>query len=106
MKKILLTLILFASVGLMTKLSAQCTVSNVSVRLNSSTPSGGNCVLNFDLSFDIVHNAGNKYDWIHLWTAAAYPSLTYSKPPTAAELAASLANIGINDNTGGAPVFQ
>ena len=107
MKKYLLTLILFASVGLMAeKLQAQCTVSNVAIKINGSSPSGSNCLVNVDFSFDLTHNNGNKFFWIHLWTSASYPSLSYQKPPTAAELILSLANIGVNDNTGGAPVLQ
>jgi hypothetical protein len=106
MKKYLLTLILFASAGLMAKLEAQCTVSNVSVKINSTTPSGSNCVINMDLSYDLESNVGNKYDWIHLWLTSSYPNLSYGRPPTSAELVLSAVNIGINDNTGGAPIFQ
>lgn len=105
MKKILFTLILVISVGLMTKINSQCTISNVAVKLNSSLPSGNNCIINFDMTFDLEHNMGNKYDWIHMWLTSAYPTLPYNNPPTAAQLAGNLVNIGINDNTGGAPVF-
>src|SRR6185369_11018689 len=98
MKKILLTLVIFASFGLMAKLNAQCAVSNVSVHLNSTIASGGNCTMNFDISFDLQHNGGNKYIWLHIWNATNYPNLAYSHPPTAAELANSLANVGINNN--------
>jgi hypothetical protein len=104
MKKILLTLVVFASFSLVSKLNAQCTVSNLAARLISSTPSGGNCILNIELSFDIQHNNGNKYIFIHLWNATNYPAQTttfgnqLSKPPKAAELSATLANIGINNN--------
>src|ERR1043165_10062740 len=105
MKKILFTFILVISIGLMANLNAQCSISNVAVKLNSSTPSGGNCIINFDLTFDLEHNMGNKYDWIHMWLTSSYPTLTYLNPPTAADLAGNLINIGINDNTGGAPAF-
>ena len=104
MKKILLTLVVFASFGLVAKLNAQCTVSNLAVQLNSSGVIGSNCVLNIDLSFDLQHNNGNKYIYIHLWRASAYPAQTttfgnqLSTPPHAAELSATVANIGINNN--------
>ena len=107
MKKILLTLVVLASIGLTAKLQAQaCSVSNVSIHLNSSTTSGGNCIINFDISFDMQHNNGNKFAWLHIWTTAAYPGLSYgSNAPNATELAATLANVGI-DMTGATPVLQ
>ena len=88
----------------MAKLNAQCTVSNLAVRLNSSGVVGSNCVLNIDLSFDLQHNNGNKYIYIHLWKAGDYPAQTttfgggLSTPPNAAKLSATVANIGINNN--------
>jgi hypothetical protein len=52
------------------------------------------------------HNNGNKYAWLHIWTTAAYPGLSYgSNAPNATELAATLANVGI-DMTGATPVLQ
>ena len=90
---------LIAGFGLVEKVTGQaCTVSNVSVQLNSTSVSGGNCVLNITLTFSLAHNPGNKYVWMHLWKSADYPGLTYSKPPAASDLALSLANIGINNN--------
>jgi hypothetical protein len=107
MKKFLLTLVVLASFGLTAKLHAQaCSVSNVSVHLNSSTSVGGNCIINFDLTFDMQHNNGNKYAWLHIWTTAAYPGLSYgSNAPNATELAATLANVGL-DLTAATPVLQ
>src|SRR6266496_5984697 len=100
MKKILLLIAVIAFVGLHNRLQAQaCAVTNVSVELNSTTVSGGSCVVNINLTFNLQHNMGNKYVWIHLWKTDDYPNLSYGAPPTAAELAASLANIGINNST-------
>ena len=105
MKKILLTLVVFASFGLVAKLNAQCSVSNVAAHLNSSTTSGGNCIFNIDLSFDLQHNMGNKYIFIHLWKATNYPAQTTTygsglhTPPQSAQLAATIANIGIDNHT-------
>src|SRR5258708_15196962 len=104
MKKILLTLVIFASFGLVAKLNAQCSVSNVAAHLNSTSVFGSNCVLNVDLSFDLQHNNGNKYVFIHLWKATQYPAQTTTfgsglhTPPTATQLAATVANVGINNN--------
>ena len=78
---------------------AQCDVTNVSVELNSSTTSGGNCIINFDLTFNLEHNNGNKYIWIHLWPTSTYPAYDYtSGPPDATDLSATVGNIGINNN--------
>jgi hypothetical protein len=104
MKKILLTLVVFASVGLVAKLNAQCTVSNVAVHLNSTSVVGSNCVLNIDVSFDLQHNGGNKFIFIHLWRASQYPAQTttfgssLNTAPTATQLAATVANIGIDNH--------
>ena len=107
MKKILLLIAIVASFGMVNKLTAQnCTVSNISVHLNSTTTVGGNCVININLSFDLAANPGNKYLWMHLWPTGSYPNLSYSKPPTAAELAATVANIGIDNHVVGSPTLQ
>jgi len=99
MKNFLLSIILIVMIGLTQKTSGQaCTLSNVSVHLNSTTVSGGNCIVNITLTYSLAHNLGNKYIWMHLWKDVNYPGLTYSKPPTAAQLSLSLANIGINNN--------
>jgi hypothetical protein len=99
MKKILLLLALIVSFGFLQQASGQaCAVSNVSVQLNSLSPSGSNCVVDVNLTFSLQHNSGNKFIWVHLWKTADYPNLPYNAPPTAAQLALSLANIGINNN--------
>ena len=100
MKKILLTLVVVASFGLGAKLNAQCTISNVSVHLNSTTTSGGNCLVNIDLTFDLAHNNGFKYLWIHMWKSSSYPTLPYNHIPTAAELSGTAANVGLVFNNG------
>ncbi|MBK5286128.1 MAG: hypothetical protein JJE25_12070, partial [Bacteroidia bacterium] len=103
MKKILLFIGLIVCFAFVSKVRAQsCALSNVKIRLNSTTvvPTGDSCRINFDVSFILEHNSGNKYAWIHLWKNADYPTLDYTsggaKPPTAAELALTLTNIGIN----------
>lgn len=105
MKKFLPSLVLFAALGLVQEVSGQaCSVSNVSVHLNSTSTSGSNCVVNISLTFSLDHNPGNKYIWMHLWKETDYPGLGYSKPPTLGQLVSSLANIGIN-NSGAAPLM-
>src|SRR5436190_22111370 len=100
MKKILLLIAVIAFVGLHDRLQAQaCAVTNVSVELNSTTVSGGSCVVNINLTLNLQHNNGNKYVWIHLWKTTSYPNLSHSAPPTATELYAPLANTGIDKNT-------
>jgi hypothetical protein len=78
MKKILLSLAFIASIGLANKMQAQCTLSNVTVNLNSANPDGfGNCIVNFDLAFDIDNNGGNKYIWLNLWKSTDYNFNTF-----------------------------
>ena len=37
-----------------------------------------------ELSFDVLHNSGGKYFWVHLWPTNIYPNYSYptSHPPT------------------------
>lgn len=74
MKKILLSIFTLAVVGITAKVEAQCTVSNAIININSCTPVAGNLQVNFDVSFDIQNNNGNKYIFIHSWKAAQYPN--------------------------------
>src|SRR5258706_1533408 len=107
MKKILLLFAIIAIFGMANKSAAQnCTVSNISVHLNSTTTVGGNCIININLSFDLAANPGNKYIWLHLWPTSVYPNLSYGHTPTAAELAATVANIGIDNHVNGSPTLQ
>jgi hypothetical protein len=101
MKKFLLTLVVFASIGVFAKLQAQsCTLSNFTIDQNSTTQVGGNCLINVDISFDLAHNNGFKHMWIHLWPTSIYPTLPYSGRPTAAELANTAGNIGLDITNG------
>ncbi|MGG9972290.1 T9SS type A sorting domain-containing protein [Ferruginibacter sp. SUN002] len=79
-----------------TNVKAQCTVTNVGVKLNSSIPQGGGCLINVDLSFDLTHNGGNKWVNIHIWPTSTYANFNYSKAPKASDLAATAANIVID----------
>lgn len=106
MKPILLycmTAVLAVSLANSSELLAQaCTVSNITVKLNSATPSGGNCLINIDLSWDQSNNSGNKFTNVHLWTLANYPSpaINYSGGvPTAVQLQNALGTIVISNPT-------
>ena len=86
MKKILLIVSLLLLGGLYNVNKAQCTFGNVGVKINSSytDPVTQKCVINFDLYFDVDHNPGGKYFWIHIWPTSSYPNYSYpqSHPPT------------------------
>lgn len=96
MKAFLLLIASFAILSF-TNVKAQCTVSNVGVKLNSSVPQGGGgCLINIDLSFDLTHNSGNKWVNIHIWRTSSYANFDYSKAPKAADLSTAVANIVID----------
>lgn len=55
------------------KISAQCNFISPTVELNFiSTPVAGYCDINFNISFEINQNGGNKYTFVHLWRTADY----------------------------------
>lgn len=107
MKKILLLLLLLASLPLYNNMMAQCVVKNVIVKVNSSSPSAttpGYCDVNFDFIFTIENNGGNKYIYMHAWMINDYPNYfncppapSNAKPPVAANLLLSKINIGIHN---------
>jgi len=69
--------------------SQPCALGNSGVKLNYSVVDGSNCKINIDLYFDMVHNPGGKWFWVHIWPAASYSDWNYGTPPT-------LANSGLN----------
>ncbi len=99
MKKILLSFVLIASFGWYARLNAQsCTVNQPTITLNTaSTDGSGNCVLDFDITFDLPNsNGGNKIQNVHIWTEAAYATLpanlygsSNNTPPSVADLDAA-----------------
>jgi hypothetical protein len=55
--------------------AAQCNFISPTVEHNFiSTAVPGFCDINFNLSFEISQNAGNKYTFVHLWRTADYQS--------------------------------
>jgi hypothetical protein len=84
---------------------AQCTVKNILIKVNSTTASGYSCVLNFDFTFTIENNGGNKYIYIHSWLQSQYPNnfgcpnmSGNLKAPLAADLLMSKINLGIHND--------
>jgi hypothetical protein len=55
------------------RIAAQCNFISPTVELNYITTTvPGFCDINFNLSFEISQNSGNKYTFIHLWRTADY----------------------------------
>lgn len=75
---------------------AQCTILDPTVELISVSDSDPNCTVNVTVSFTIDRNKGNKYTYVHLWTAADYPALEYKKAPDGDDLVDALGTIAIN----------
>lgn len=81
MKKILLSIITLAVVGITAKVEAQCTIlqSSIIVDIKSVTANpGGGCTTVFDLTYDITNNGGNKWSYLHFWDATSYPTVSYA----------------------------
>lgn len=98
MKKILLILSVLALGGWMQQVNAQCDLKNPAYKLNYIQPDGnGNCVISLDLYFDMKHNPGGKYVWIHIWPTADYTNWNYIHPPTTVNggLSGSIATVGV-----------
>ncbi len=85
MKKILFAILCGFMAVTPIRLTAQCTFANPAIRLTSPpvTNPDGNCIIHLEISFDILHNNGGKYFWVHFWPTSAYPDYEYSssKPP-------------------------
>lgn len=109
MKHLLLVFsVLLLTTGIVSKLNAQCTVSNIviqNVTVLNSTPVL--CTGKADLTFNISPNNGNKYIFLHVWLQNDYPdyfkcingvtTLNGSvKAPLASTLSKSILNIAIN----------
>ncbi|MGG9971364.1 T9SS type A sorting domain-containing protein [Ferruginibacter sp. SUN002] len=110
MKTFLFSLIVLFS-GAWAKVSAQCTFISPTVELNFvQTDLNGNCVVNFNLGFEIDINNGNKIIFLHLWRTQDYTDFNYktqSQPKESNVLANAIATVIIDndylDNNPGAP---
>lgn len=122
MKKILLSLSVFLFVALIPRqANAQCTVSDIIVDINTCNDAGADLLVNFDVSFKIQNNGGNKFIFIHSWKANQYPNYwncnqtggsNETKPPknttTGPNANTALANSFLNiaiDNNNAIPVL-
>jgi hypothetical protein len=75
MKKILLLALLISTVA-WSKLNAQCSIAQSSIKISEviSASNGTDCDVTFTLDFDIAGNGGNKWSFIHIWNSSAAPS--------------------------------
>lgn len=97
MKKIITLLSSILLGGFFISSLAQCNFTNAGVKLNGTpytNPQTGQCMIHFDLYFDLAANSGGKYVYVHIWPNNSYPSLKYLKPPHYAELVNSVATFG------------
>lgn len=103
----LITFLVFCGI----KVNAQCTFISPTVELNYvQTDVNGNCVVNFNLGFEIDINNGNKIIFLHLWRTQDYTDFNYktqSQPKESNVLANALATVIIDNdalnNNPGAP---
>jgi len=116
MKTPLRYLILVSFLGLtMQKTIAQCSVSDILIEniVSIGTQTPGTCTAKFDLSFTMENNNGNKFIFLHAWSATLYPDFFNCvnglpshngtiHPPVQSDLTNSFLNIGI-DNSGSTP---
>lgn len=113
MKRALLFVVALALLAA-TRIQAQCTFISPTVELNSVTANvNGNCVVNFDLGFEIDINNGNKIIFVHLWKSSDYVDFNYAtqnQPKETNVLANALATIIIDNdllnNNPAAPASQ
>lgn len=112
MRKLLLFLSLLALP--FTPSLAQCTFISPTVELNFvHADVNGNCVVNFNLGFEIDINNGNKIIFVHLWRTADYSDFNYAtqnQPKESNVLNDALATIIIDNdvilNNPSAPASQ
>src|SRR4051812_9584445 len=100
MKRFLLLPAMLVITGFYTYVKDQCSQSNLNATIKSVISSPGGCQVIMDISFTGDFNSGNKFDFIHLWESSPvnnYPNITYTNPPTAAQLASSVATVVIAD---------
>ncbi len=86
MKKIILLTAILVFSGLITFSYSQCAFVNAGVKLNNTytDPVTNKCMISIDLYFDLKHNPGGKYVFVHLWPSGLYSDYSYPNlnPPT------------------------
>lgn len=79
MKKIILSAIVLLTLFAYPCIAQPCQFGNIGIKVNSEAPGPNNtCLINFDMYFDIDHNAGGKYFWLHVWPATQYTNFNYN----------------------------
>ena len=104
MKKILLIVVMILFTANFNKGFSQCQFGTPGVELIGypyTDPATGKCMIRFDLYFDLEHNPGGKYIYVHIWPSNMYPNLSYVNPPLAADLVNSVLTFGIFHHTSG-----
>jgi Secretion system C-terminal sorting domain len=86
MKKILLLSVMMVLTGLVTTSYSQCVFANAGIKFNNSytDPGTNKCMISIDLYFDLKHNPGGKYVYVHIWPSSLYTDYSYpnTTPPT------------------------
>jgi hypothetical protein len=86
--------------GLVTTSYSQCVFANAGIKFNNSytDPSTNKCMISIDLYFDLKHNPGGKFVYVHIWSSSLYSNYSYpnTAPPTTLNggLTNSLASFG------------
>lgn len=113
MKKSLLALLLITGLFVNKTLAQPCSLANLQISVYTGTD--GKCYA--DVSFDMDRNNGNKFIYIHLWTAANYSLVNTSRwqkgaGPLKADIDGSsnshpsLATVAIDNNDYNNPTFS
>jgi hypothetical protein len=108
MKKIILSIFALAVMGIAAKVQAQCSFNTVVISVNSAVIVPGGLSVNFNITFDIQANGGNKYIYVQSWKSNQWPNywqcnngeatLNPKKAPLAADLTTSIVRLGINND--------
>ncbi len=117
MKKIVLTGLLLSILIAVTQIAkAQCTVTHFILQNErQTTQNPGSCTITFDMTFNIMNNAGNKFIYIHQWISSQYPDYFHcvngqpgqhgaNHAPVMADLVNAFMTIGI-DNSSAVPTI-
>ncbi len=104
MKKILLSVALLTSLGLLKANAQSCSIGIPNVTNIVTATTTDSCFVTFDLSFAMKNNNGNKTIGIDLWEKTNYVRPPYANVPSVAQLSGSLGSIMINNNFTGSPV--
>lgn len=96
MKRILLSFLFFSSLALISKVNAQCNISNVSIA--PTNVDQNTCLVTFNLSYTVAANGGSKYSIVHLWESNAYPNhVATDYPLSSSQTETMLGTIIISD---------